>query len=79
MSEIIDILEDLSEDIYADVEEALLCLEDIEDEWHRGEEIDTSSISVMREDLNNALKEADLLRDKFITIRYAIMELNRKL
>ena len=52
-------IRDKAYDVSSHIEEALMCLDDIEDEWRRGEEISTSRISVMRDDLKNAMHKAN--------------------
>jgi len=52
-------LNDMAYDVSSHIEEALACLEDIKNEWHRGEEIDTSLLSVMKDDLQIAMHVAN--------------------
>ena len=49
---------DMAYGISADIEEAMMCLQDIRDAWHRGDEIRESLIDVANDDLKSAYKSA---------------------
>lgn len=56
-------LKDMAYDISASVEEALMCLEDIKDEWWQEKECNTSLISVAMDELKRAYIKARKLED----------------